>query len=285
MGYAEETGYVPETVEQIMDRLMAGINTQFGTSYITDNFAGTNFYKYFYALAQEVQKDETKTSEIFQKLQGYFEVINARISRPATTPNGIVEQIESFSPPSNPDITGFVASVKPMIEADAGKINICIDVDETDPDYADLKLDLCTKISQITVLGAVTQGTESEAIFLSNGQSFDFKYHLPNRVPIGLRLTITLSDNNQVLVGNPDDIKAKLLANIAARYRLGRNFEPQKYYSTTDAPWASNVLLEWTDDVTDGEVDPGATWNDEIYVSNFDDLFQPSLGRIELVEV
>lgn len=284
MAYAQETGYVPETVEQIMERLMNGINTQFSTSYIVENFAGTNFYKYFYALAQEVQLDETKTSEIFQKLQGYFEVVNARISRPATTVPGVVEQLQNFSPPSDPSIQGFVASVKPMIEVDAGKINICVDVDETAPGYADLKIDLCTKISQITVLGAVTQGSESETIVMSNGQAFDFKYHLPNRVPIGLRLTITVSENNQVLVGNPDDVKQTLLDNIAARYGLGKNFEPQKYFSTTDAPWASKVLLEWTDDVTDGEIDPVPTWESGIYEASFDDLFLTDLARIVLVE-
>lgn len=275
MGYAQETGYTPKSVEEIMETLMDGVNDQFGTSYIVENFAGTNFYKFLYGAAQEIQADETKTSEIFQKLQGYFTVINARISRPATTNPGIIEQLED---------DGYIASVKKMELADAGKINICIDVDNTDPDYADIKAALCLKISQITVGGAITQGSESESIVISNGQSFDFKYHLPNKTKIGLKLTITTSDNNQVLILGPDDIKTKLLANIASKYRLGRNFEPQKYFSTTDAPWASNVLLQWTDDVTGEDVDIDATWHDEVFEAAFDDLFVPSLARIELVE-
>ena len=37
---------------------------------------GTNFYKYFYALAQRIQTNEIKTSEIFLKLQDYFKYTN-----------------------------------------------------------------------------------------------------------------------------------------------------------------------------------------------------------------
>jgi len=48
------------------------VNTQFGQSYTMDTFIGTNLYKYFYALAQLLQENEVKTSEIFLKLQQYF---------------------------------------------------------------------------------------------------------------------------------------------------------------------------------------------------------------------
>lgn len=275
MGYANETGYTPQTIEAILESFRTNINSQFGTSYTTESFVGTNHYKYFYAAAQLYQENEVKTSEIFAKLQQYFAILNARISRPVNTPPGIIEKMAA---------EGFVASVKPMIDADAGKIHICVDVDDTDPEYADTKTELCTLISQITVLGAVTQGTESEAVVLSNGQSFDFKYNLPNRIPVGLRLTITLSENNQSVVANPDDTKLALVANIAARYALGKNFEPQKYFAIEDAPWAESVLLEWTDDVTDGEIDETPTWHDEVYDAAYDDLFEIDLARVILVE-
>jgi len=395
MGYAQETGYVPTDIATIMSNLMNGINAQFETTYTVESFAGTNFYKYFYALAQELQKDETKTSEIFQKLSIYFQITNQRISRPVVTAPGILEKFASMD---------YVASVKPMIEVDAGKINICVDVNEgdrakgtititnfanlvsgtddsvgvagttftaqagavtpggatfqaassnaatatslaaqinahasasllvraiaddavvhitalkggtagnsialaytdndtnvgatksgtalaggtDDPDYEDAKLEICELISLITTLGAVTQGSESETIVLSNGQSFDFKFHLPDRIPVWLRLTNTLSDNNQVLVGSPDDVKIKLVENVLARYRLGRNFEPQRYYSVVDAPWTSQVLLEWTTDVVDGSLAGSPTWNSTIYESEFNELFEVALERVTLVEV
>lgn len=275
MGYAQDSGYTPSDIETIMTNIMTNINSQFGTSYTYESFVGTNFYKYFYALAQELQENDVKTSEIFLKLQGYFDEINAMISRPVVTNPGLVDKFKA---------EGYVASVKPMIDADAGKIHICIDTDETADDYADVKEAICTLISQITVAGGVTQGAESESIVLSNGQSFDFKFNLPNRIPVGLRLTITTSENNQVVIGDPDETKAKLVSNIQSKYALGKNFEPQRYFTIVDAPWASQVLLEWTDDVTDGEIDPTPTWSSTIFDANYDDLFEIDLARIILVE-
>lgn len=258
-----------------MNQLMSGVNDAFGLAYTAETFQGTAFYKYFYALAQQMQENEVKTSEIFLKLQGYFAQINARIQRPVVTNPGTIENLEN---------AGYITSVKPMIEDDAGKRNVCVDVDDTDPDYAAMKLEICTLLSQSTVGGVVTEGSEEETIVISNGQSFDYKFHLPNRIPVWLRLTLTLSENNQVIVGSPDDVKQRLIDNIEARYRLGRNFEPQRYYSQIDAPWTSQVKLEWTDDVTDGELDEGAVWNTTVFNANFDDLFEVDLARITLVE-
>ena len=393
MGYAQESGYTPTDIETIMTDIMQKINIQFqlDPAYTMETFVGTNAYKYFYALAQKLQENEVKTSEIFQKLQVYFDQINARISRPVVTNPGIIEKLVN---------DGYVASVKPMIDADAGKIHICVDADDgvhaegmftitdfaklvsgtddsvavagqtftaqtgaaslgaatfqaatsnaataaslaaqinahavtsplvkaravgakvmikalaggtggnsialaytdndtnigatksgttltggaTNADYATIKEELCTLISQITVAGAVTQGTQSESIVLSNGQSFDFKYNLPNLLTVHLRLTITLSENNQVVVGAPDDIKQKLLTNITARYRLGRNFEPQRYYSVVDAPWAASVLLEYSFDY---DTDNPGTWSNAIYDADYRDLFDVKLENIILVE-
>jgi hypothetical protein len=401
MGYAQETGYVPADINTIMSQIMTNINTQFQLDppYTMETFVGTNAYKYFYALAQKHQENEVKTSEIFQKLQTYFDQINARISRPVVTNPGIIEKLET---------EGYIASVKQMIEADAGKINICVDADDgiraegdieitsyanlvdgTDdtitvgataftaqtgaaalgaatfqaatsnaataeslatqinahavagllvraqaigvmvyltarhggdagnsialayaqlgtgdgatvsgafltggednegddenPNYDEIRLALCTLISQITVAGAVTIGTEVESIVLSNGQSFDFKFNLPNRIQTTLRLTLTLSENNQLLVGSPDVVKEDLLSKVLARYRLGRNFEPQRYFAQSDAPWTSQVLLEWSHNY-DPDDAGSATWSNEIYDANYDDLFELSLDNIILVE-
>lgn len=275
MSFSQENGYVPSSIETLMDLVRQGINTSFGTSYTSETFIGTGWYKYFYVLIQKLQQNEVKTSEIFVKLQEYFNVTNERISRPVVTNPGLIEKLEA---------EGYIASVKPMIEGDAGKIHVCVDVDDDAEDYAETKLDICTIIKDSTVAGAVTQGTEEETIVLSNGQSFDFKYNLPNRIPVWLKLTVTLSENNQVVILPPDEIKLNLLQNILARYRLGKNFEPQRYFGLTDAPWASDVLLEWTDDVTDGVLDDTPTWNTDVYDAAYDDLFDVALERITLVE-
>lgn len=278
MGFSSESGYTPTSVTAMMTSVMTNINTQFGTSYTYETFVGTNLYKYFYALIQRLQENEVKTSEIFLKLQQYFTITNERISRPVVTNPGLIEILEA---------SGYIASVKKPIDADAGKIFICVDKIDPDDietnwedsdDYATDKLAVCNIIKNSTVAGCVTQGTESESIALSNGQSFDFKYALPDRIEVHLKLTITLSENNEVLVGDPDDVKLALLANIRERYAQGKNFEPQKYWGIVDSPWASEVLLEWSDDNQ-------VSYQSTIFDADFDEIFDIKLDRIHLVEV
>jgi len=392
MSFSQENGYIPASIESIMENFMGYINTQFqlDPAYTVESFVGTNAYKFFYAIAQKLQENEVKTSEIFLKLQSYFDFINTRISRPVVTNPGIIEKLLS---------EGYASSVKPMIEADAGKIHICVDVidnhsrgtvtitsfgnlvdgtDDTvtvgataftaqagdadpgdptfqaatsdaataislasqinahatantlveawavgtvvyiraleggedgdeidlsyeqlgtgdgaavsgetleggleledgDVDYDDIRAEIFSIIKDSTIAGAVTQGIEIGSITLSNGQSFDFKFNLPNRIAVLLRLTIVLSENNQVVVGDPTDTKTSLLENIQARYNLGKNFEPQRYFSILDAPWAASVLLEWS-------INAGADWSSSIYEAGYDDLFDIGLEVIELVE-
>jgi hypothetical protein len=267
MSFSEQSGYTAQDINTLMEQVRVGVNAQFGQSYTSQNFVGTNFYKYFYAIIQKLQENEVKTAEIFLKLQDYFRITNERILRPVVTAPGLVEALESM---------GYIASVKPPSTEEAGQVFVCIDVDDAAEDYATKKLELCNIIKDSVVAGVVTQGTEEESITLSNGQSFDFKYNLPDRIEPLLRLTITLSQNNQLFIESPDDVRFKLFNNIAERYRLGRNFEPQKYFGVVDAPWASQVLLEYK--IDDGE------WTNDIYVSEYDELFMIALENIEIVE-
>ena len=268
MGFSQDEGYVPETIEEIMEQLMEGVNTQWGTSYVAEDFEGTNFYKFMYVTAQKIQENGVKASEIFQKLQDYIQTTNDQISRPVVTAPGALAALEA---------EGYVASMKPPIDADAGKAYLCVDVDDTDPDYDDIKLAVNTIIKDSIAAGVITQGTESSAIVLTNGQSFDFKYALPDRQRTYLRLTTVLSVNNQHVIASPDVQKQTLLANVLARYRLGRDFEPQRYFdNVTDAPWAASVLVEWSDD--------GVAWSSDIFEAEFDDLFEFDLADITLVE-
>lgn len=268
MSFTEEAGYLPITIESMMDSIRQNINTLFSTDYTVDTFLGTNFYKYFYALIQRLQENEVKTSEIFLRMQEYFAITNEEILRPNTTPTGIFDYFEA---------AGYLVSVKPMVSADAGKAYICVLTDSGALDYDEVKLELCNLVKDCIVAGVVSEGSESEAITLSNGQSMDFKFNLPDEIPVLLRLTTTLSENNEVVIGTPDEVKQLLFDNITARYRLGLNFEPQKYFSILDAPWAGAVLLEWSDDA-------GANWHDEIFESEYDELFTFDLADITLVE-
>ncbi len=274
MGFASDSGYTPISIPTMMLSIMDNVNTQFGTTYTADTFIGTNFYKYFYALIQRLQENEIKTSEIFLSLQQYFAITNEKISRPVVTNQGLVDAITK---------AGFICSVKEMVDGDAGKINICVDKMvasgnwEDDPAYAADKLIVAGIINASTCAGCVTQGGEVTTITLTNGQDFDFKYTLPNRIPVDLRLTMTLSDNNQVAIANSDDIKAQLLSQVFSRYQLGKDFEPQRYWSVPDSPWAAVVLLEWS-------TDSGANYYSTVFDASFDDLYQVDLSRLHIVE-
>jgi hypothetical protein len=269
MSYSSEAGYIPISIEQMMTVVKDNVNTQFATTYTDETFLGTNFYKYFYSLIQRLQENEIKCSEIFLRLQEYFNITNQTIQRPNTTHPGIQDYFKA---------AGFLISTKPPEDLDAGKVYICVDTDSSDPDYLTVvKPQLCRLVRDCVVAGVVSQGTESETITLSNGQSFDFKYNLPNEIPILLRLTTTLSENNEFTILSPDDQKQLLFDNIEAKYRLGKNFEPQRYFSVVDAPWASDVLLEYS-------TDNGATWDSVVYDANYDDLFTFDLGDITIVE-
>lgn len=268
MSFAEETGYLPIPIEQMMDVIRTNVNLQFSTEYTVESFPGTNFYKYFYALIQRLQENEVKTSEIFLRMQEYFTITNEKILRPNTTPPGIFDYFEA---------AGYLVSVKPPADADAGKAFLCVDVDDDADDYDIVKLAICNLVKDCIVGGVISQGTEVEAITLSNGQSFDFKFNLPTKIPILLKLTTTLSENNEFVVESPDVVEQRLFDNINDRYRLGLNFEPQKYFSILDAPWAGQILLEWSDDA-------GANWHDEIFESDYNEVFTFDLADIELVE-
>lgn len=275
MSYSSENGYIPLSIDEMMEVIRVNVNAQFNTTYTQETFLGTNYYKYFYAMIQRAQQNEVKTAEIFQKIQNYFGITNEKLQRPNTTPPGLIDYFGDRS---------YLVSVKKPIDEDAGKLSICVDVDDGDEDYEETKLEICNLVNDCCVGGVVSQGTEVESITLSNGQAFDFKFNLPDRIPVALRLTLVTSDNNEYTIASPVVTKQKLFDNIKARYKLGKNFEPQRYFSVSDAPWAATILLEWTDDVTDGEPDEMAVWSDDVFEAEYDELFDYSLNSIEIVE-
>lgn len=267
MSFSEDEGYIPVTIEQMMLSVMENINTQFGTSYTAETFLGTNFYKYFYALMQRVQESEVKTSEIFLRMQEYFNITNELIQRPNTTAPGIIDFFGA---------AGYLVSVQAPQDSNPGEVSICVDVDDTDPDYEDvIKPTLCDLVKQCVVAGVVSQGTETESITLSNGQAFDFSFFLPTKIPITLQLTIVISENNEHTILPDNEIAQILFDNINARYRLGLNFEPQTYFSVVDAPWAASILLEY--DIGGGLISTVADLD-------FDELYTFEIGDITIVQ-
>lgn len=144
-----------------------------------------------------------------------------------------------------------------------------------DASYAAKKLQVNTLIKDFVAGGLITKGTEVSTITISNGQSFDFKFYLPNRVPILLRATMHTSENNLLALPDDETLRSAIFDQVNGRYRLGWDFEPQRYFNLSDVPWASDCLLEWSDD-------DGDSWNSSVYVAAFTDLFTFELGDIEV---
>lgn len=270
MGFSKDNGYVPIPIDEMMANVMARINTQFNISppYTMDSFVGTNFYKYFYALMQRLQENEVKTSEIVLKMQSYFNITNESLARPNTTIPGMIDYFKTF---------GFDVTIKPPIEAEAGELRIAVDLDDADDDFEEKSLEFATILKNCQVAGVTTIGTETETITLSNGQSFDFNFNLSERIPIKLRLTLTTSENNEFAIASPQETAQKLYDNVNARYHFGLNFEPQRYFSVDDAPWAAVVLLEYS-------IDGGSNWLDDVADLDYDQLYTFDLDDISVVE-
>lgn len=148
-----------------------------------------------------------------------------------------------------------------------------IDIHE---DYAGVKLEIATLIKDFVAAGLVTEGTEEEEITISNGQEFTFAYNLPNRIPVLLKLSLTKSSNSLMAVPSDEEIRQVVFDHINARYRLGWNFEPQRYFNLSDAEWSSDCLLEYS-------VDGGDSWESNVYVAEYVDVFTFGLEDIQVV--
>lgn len=268
MSFASDNGYTPRTFNELMNEIRVALNAEFNNNYTAESFVGTAQYKYFYQLVQKAHENEVKTSEIFLKLQEYISETNERIQRPSVSNPGLIEAFES---------DGYTASVKRMVLEDAGKVSVCVDVDAGADDYEETRLDICNKLSRYTVGGTITEGTEEETITLSNGQEFDYKFFLPTKIPIILQLTLITSANNSLAVPDDEQIREQLFQRINSRYRLGWDFEPQKYFNTDDAPWAGEITLEYSTDTETPD------WQTEIYGADFDELFTFGLEDIEVL--
>lgn len=269
MTFLQDEGYLPQTIDELMSLLRENLNIQFNMNYDENTFAGTNWYKYIYAAAQLMQRNEIATSEIFVKLQQYISETNERIQRPSVSYPGLIDSFLA---------NGYVISVDPQTNTNKGEISICVDVDSNGPDYAAEKLKICNLVKQFVAAGVTSQGDQVESIVLDNGQSFDFKFYLPTVKPTRLELTIAESDNNLLTVPSDEDIRFLLLENLRDRYRMGWDFEPQRYFNTKDAPWASNIQIRYS-------FDDGSSWNTIVYDANFKDLLTFSLEKIDVILV
>lgn len=265
MPYSKNNNYTPDSFTDIMTDLMEGVNREFKTEFTYESFVGTGYFKYFYILAQVLLARENEFAEAYVKLQDFIRTTNERIAIPKTPREGL---IKTFSD------RGYTVSLRPQLLSNAGKLGVCVLADTSDADYDDKKKEILEILKDCTAAGLYYDGDQRGYVRLSNGQDFEFAFYLPTRKTASLRLTVTVSQNTSLRADDADEIRKKLLANIAHEYGLGKNFEPEKYFTISrDAPYAASVKLEWK---TDGNFESA------IYEANFRDLFVFSAERVEV---
>lgn len=270
MSFSQENGYIPQSFDEIMNLIRLNINSTFNTTYTEQTFIGTGWYKFYYRPVQKIAQLEVKTSEVFFKLQQYITQVNQRVQRPSVSIEGIIDSFKD---------NGFRVSVKEMEIGSAGTISICVDIEKPSPvtpEYEAKRLEICTLIKDFVSAGMITLGTESEDITISNGQQFTFKFFLPERLNIKYRVTINKSENNLLVIPDDEEIRAKIFNNINELYRMGWNFEPQRYFAICDAPWADSILAQYS-------IDNGVTWTGNVFDAEFDDLLIVNLEDIEVI--
>lgn len=264
MGYDSENGYTPRTQEESLQLFVDGVNGELGTAYTTDNIVGTNLYKIFYVQWQINLDNDARLAEIYQKLADYIDYENNQILEPRTSDEGIIDEFEKL---------GYVASVRPNTEAQAGKFACCVVVDATDPDYATKKQEILDTLKLQSAGGLWYDGGETGTSTLSNGQVMPYAFYLPTIKTIDVRLNILKSKNTLVKVDTPTLVEDKFKDNFDSIYRLGIDFEPEKYYQIDrDAPYASKIDTTYRVD--------GGEYVSDVYESVFNTILV--LGNVEV---
>lgn len=267
MGFNTEYGYTPESIPALINRLIPYINAQFGTSYTYESFQGTNFYRFAYSIAQLMSELEVDTGEIYNKLQDYFRATNEIVLIPRTPLEGLTEQFNS---------AGFVVSFD---QSTPGVLGTCVDADDTAEDYETVVLPkIIETLALYTVAGLTYSGAEAGDYTFSNGQTFTYNFDLPTIKEALLKATITISLNNTSRIFTVAEIRTIIDDNIKEMYSLGNDFEPLKYLTTKDLPFAATIELAYT---FTPDPDP-EDWVTSVYTANFKDLITYVKTNIEV---
>lgn len=246
-------GYQPRTFNQLLQAFVDGVNSQYGTSYDTTSILGTNFYKYGYAGIQLVLEAEAKTAEIYAKLADFIRTSNDKINLPKSTISGF---ISSLLLPVADGGLGLISTIKDITDpAEAGYLFLVVDADASAPNFATLKQQIIDRMHASLTCALYYNGTQTGTKMAINGQNFTYKFSLPTLVNILVRITINSSANATTAILNTDQVRNKFNANFASLYRLGLDFEPEKYLEIArDCPFAADILLEYSENA-------GSTWS------------------------
>lgn len=252
MAWTLVNGYSPRSFNEILQEYVDEINSQFSTNYDITTIVGTDFYKFAYSAIQLVMQAETKTAEITANLTDYVRTANEKINLPKSTISGFVAGLKAPIANGGLALDSTIKDITDPVEA--GYMFLVVDVDSSAVDYATTKQKIIDKMALWLTVGLYYNGTETGTKMAINGQTFTYKYALPTPVNTLVKITITASKNSTTPILNENQIRNIFNANFANLYKLGLDFEPEKYLEIArDCPFASNIVLEYS-------LNSGSTW-------------------------
>ena len=256
MSFLVTNGYSPRSYETILADCVEVVNQEFGTSYTSQTFVGTNLWKYLYATIQGMMTIENNISELGVKLQDYIRTQNEELIIHRSSVDGIMQAIK--------DELNLISSIKPVeSSADAGEIYLAVDIDNEGADYANKKQKILNVMHKYLTAGLHYNGTETGTVTATNGQVFNYAYELPTEQALKIKIQVRVSENNNIFVETTNNIKEKFLENFSNLYRLGFDFEPQQYLNISrDLPFASEITTQYS---TNG----GSSWATEVLESDY----------------
>lgn len=267
MTYNVTNGYSPRDYETILAQCVQIVNEQFGTSYTSQSFTGTNLWKFLYATIQGLMTVENNIAELGVKLQDYIRTQNEELIIPTSSENGFTALLEREM--------GLIASFKPTeSSSDAGQIHLAIDIDNTAEDYAEKKQQIFNLMAEHLGAGLFYNGTEQGTVTELNGQSFNYAFDLPTETNLKVKIQVRVSENTNLFVETTNKIKEKFLANFAKFYRLGYDFEPQIFLCRDrDLPFASEIKISY---MTNGK------YKTDVLEAMYDEKFTISPDDVEV---
>lgn len=269
MTYTVTNGYSPRDYETILEECVSIVNKEFGTSYTSQSFTGTNLWKFLYATIQGLMTVENNIAELGVKLQDYIRTQNESLIIPRSSYDGIMQIIK--------DELGLVSSIKVIESADeAGQIFLAVDVNNASDDYEERKKSIFKILHENMGAGLFYNGTEKGQVTASNGQVFNYAFDLPSETPLKVKIQVKVSDNSTLFVQTPNEVKNKFIANFAKFYRLGFDFEPQIFLCRDrDLPFASEINISYS---TDG----GTEYKTAVLEAMFNEKFTISTNDVEV---
>jgi hypothetical protein len=287
MTYNKETGYKGKPFEDYMQLVMEYVNKRTGSTYIMDDFVQTNYYSAYYPLVQVIMQQDNNFSLIWEKLNDFISVSNESINDPKITKNSLIDAFLNYQKPDAAgkmqkypikvaveqliDPTSYIKSINDWmtqiiavggrnvtkaeteekyqefqnIQRSAGNMRLCLDIS----DYNTIsKEDICKILYNYTPYGLAYIGEETYAYNLSNGDKFTYRWRLPIFTNLWLKIDIKIDRNNvDVPIDSVDMVKTKLNNNLNNIYKIGLDFEPDKYLSVDrDLKWAGQIVFNWS---------------------------------------